>query len=93
MRKIEADIWNFLIFWCHGHNAAHLPVIWNWLPAHHPNDITDAIEGLLHKRTIIVTRFGFLPMVSGKPYSNAKKNNHWAEFPTNLMVSAPEVLH
>ena len=49
MSKLEADIWNFLIFWCHGHNAAHLDVIHNWLPAYAGEDVNRGLERMLSR--------------------------------------------
>ena len=89
MSKLEADIWNFLIFWCHGHNAAHLDVIHNWLPAYAGEDVNRGLERMLKQDIVKITRFGFLPIVDGRAYSNAKKNKRWSEFPIALLVTEP----
>jgi len=92
MSKLESEIWNFLILWCHNHNAAHLESIRDWMPTRTESEVHAAIELMLKRRLIIITRFGFLPMVGGSPYSTARKNRKWRHFPKELMMS-PGTVH
>lgn len=92
MSKLEAEIWNFLIFWCHNHNAAHLNSILHMMPERPEDEVYSAIDLMLSRGLIIVTRFGVLPIVEGSPYSTARKNAKWKIFPRELMM-APGTIH
>ena len=92
MSKIEAEIWNFLILWCHTRNAAHLESIYSWMPTCSESEVHEAIELMLKRRLPIITRVGFLPMVGGSPYSTARKNRKWRSFPKELLMS-PGTIH
>ena len=91
MTKAEADVWNFLIYWCHSNNAAHLDEIWSWVTTHSEREVTLALESLINRGLLSVSRFGFMPLVEGKPYTNASKDRKWKATPRSLMMASGKI--